>query len=102
MNDRTKALDIPKEVKAAVWERDNRCCVLCGNPQASPNAHFIARSHGGLGIEKNIVTLCARCHRDYDQSPARSYIRTEIKHYLSIKYHDWKEEDLIYQKGQEL
>ena len=102
MIDRTKALDIPAKVKDRVWERDNHCCILCGNPQAAPNAHFIARSHGGLGIEQNIVTLCARCHRDYDQSPARQYIQEEIKHYLSSQYHDWKEENLIYRKGQEL
>ena len=102
MIDRTKALDIPAKVKDRVWERDNYCCVLCGNPMAAPNAHYIARSHGGLGIEQNIVTLCARCHRDYDQSPARQYIKEEIKHYLSSQYHDWKEENLIYRKGQEL
>lgn len=98
MIDRTKALDIPAKVKDRVWERDNHCCILCGNPQAAPNAHFIARSHGGLGIEQNIVTLCAKCHRDYDQTADRQYLRTELRRYLSRKYPDWKEEDLIYRK----
>lgn len=99
MTDYTKALDIPRKVKDNVWLRDNRCCVLCGNPQASPNAHFIARSHGGLGIEQNIVTLCAKCHREYDQTAARQYLRAELQHYLLGKYPDWKEENIIYKKG---
>lgn len=100
MIDRTKALDIPQKVKDIVWLRDNRCCVLCGNPMASPNAHFISRAQGGLGIEQNIVTLCDRCHRDYDQTAARQYIRAELRQYLSGKYDNWKEDDLIYKKGE--
>lgn len=38
---RTKTLDISKKVKDRVWERDGGRCVLCGNPQAMPNAHYI-------------------------------------------------------------
>lgn len=102
MHRRTKELYIPAKVKDRVWERDNHCCVLCGNPMAAPNAHYIARSHGGLGIEQNIVTLCQKCHRDYDQTVARPYIRAELKHYLSRKYPDWSEDKLIYEKGQTL
>lgn len=98
MIDRTKALDIPGAVKDAVWERDNRCCILCGNPQAMPNAHYISRAQGGLGIEQNIVTLCMKCHRDYDQSAARQYIREELRTYLAGKYPDWDETNLIYKK----
>lgn len=105
---RTKALEIPKEVKEAVAERDKfkgwTCCILCGtpappeNPLAFSNAHFIPRSKGGLGVEKNIVTLCRHCHTQYDQSTERSFIRAELKNYLQSKYDDWNEEDLIYRK----
>ena len=63
-----------------------------------PNAHFISRSHGGLGIEKNIVTLCPRCHRRYDQTDEREDIRMELREYLKSKYPDWVESDLIYRK----
>ena len=42
---RTKALEIPSKVKAAVFERDGGCCVYCGRV-GIPNAHFIARSQG--------------------------------------------------------
>lgn len=31
---------------------------MCGSSYAMPNAHYIARAQGGLGIEENIVTLC--------------------------------------------
>ena len=98
MHKRTKALDIPQDVKREVWERDGRACVLCGSPFAAPNAHYIARSHGGLGIPPNIITLCAACRDRYDNSPERPYIRRELRGYLRSKYTDWSEEALTYRK----
>ena len=95
---RTKACDISQRVKKAVWERDGHYCIKCGNPTAMPNAHYIPRANGGLGIEENIVTLCAECHRKYDQSPARSEFREYIREYLSSKYQNWDEKKLIYKK----
>lgn len=51
---RSKATDIPQKVKQAVWERDGGRCVVCGCCRnVMPNAHFISRSKGGLGIEEN-------------------------------------------------
>ena len=99
MHKRTKALNIPSAVKKAVWERDRHYCVLCGSPYAMPNAHYIARSQGGLGIEENIVTLCICCHSQYYNSADRRYIREEIKAYLRSMYQDWDETKLIYRKG---
>ena len=56
---RSKATDIPMSVKKKVWERDCGRCVVCGNHcNVMPNAHYIPRSKGGLGIEENIITLC--------------------------------------------
>ena len=56
---RAKALDISKQVKEIVFARDKGKCVVCGNSyNVMPNAHYIPRSKGGLGIEQNIVTLC--------------------------------------------
>ncbi|MDO5549428.1 MAG: HNH endonuclease [Eubacteriales bacterium] len=98
MKRRTKSLDIPAHVKDAVWERDNHCCVLCGDPRAAPNAHYISRAQGGLGIVQNIVTLCESCHREYDQSPDRKYIRNELRAYLSGVYPDLDEHTLKYRK----
>lgn len=103
---RSKATDIPMSVKQKVWERDEHRCVVCGNYfNVMPNAHYIPRSKGGLGIEQNIVTLCTeltenKCHRKYDfgTKEERKIIHDKIKKYLQIKYENWNEEDLIYKK----
>jgi len=97
MNKRTKALMIPQEVKEKVWARDGRC-VYCGSHNAAPVAHYIARSHGGLGIEENILTLCDSCHRKYDQSVKRKEMRAFFREYLMSKYKDWNENNLIYKR----
>lgn len=98
---RSKACDIPKAVKDKVWERDNHRCIICGSPYAMPNAHFIRRSKSGRGIEQNIVTLCLHCHHDYDNGPIElsKPIKDTIKQYLTHKYDNWSEENLIYKKG---
>lgn len=94
---RTKALEIPPRVKEAVYERDNGACVWCAH-RGEPNAHYIPRSQGGLGIEQNILTLCFDCHRRYDQSTERAKMREFFKKYLKSKYPDWDEKKLIYKK----
>ena len=98
MHRRTKALSISRKVKDRVWERDGHRCVLCGSPYANPEAHFISRAQGGLGVEENIVTLCRSCHDAYDNSHHRPYIRQKLKSYLMGIYPDWDEEKLIYRK----
>lgn len=94
---RTKALAIPYRVKQAVFERDKGQCIVCGAP-GLPEAHYIPRSKGGLGIEQNIVTLCRSCHNRYDQTEDRPYIRKQIMAYLSEKYKNWDETSLYYAK----
>lgn len=95
---RTKALSVPPDVKEKVWERDWHRCILCGSVDAAPNAHYISRAQGGLGIPENIVTLCWKCHQDYDNSPNRAAYREQIRGYLMRKYPDWQEERLVYRK----
>ena len=95
---RTKALDISKKVKDTVWERDNHRCILCGSHSAMPNAHYIARSHGGLGIEENIVTLCRDCHYRFDNTTDRPLLKEFIRSYLMAKYPAWDAEKLTYTK----
>ena len=70
MNARTKALAISKEVKETVYKRDRGRCILCG-AVGLPEAHYIPRSKGGLGIEQNIVTLCRPCHDKLDNTTER-------------------------------
>lgn len=97
MHKRTKALQPTKQAKARVYERDGGHCILCGAP-GDPVAHYVSRSHGGLGIEENILTLCPICHRIYDQTEHRKIVREELRAYLQSKYPDWDENKLIYQK----
>lgn len=96
---RSKACAIPSKVKAAVWERDGQRCILCGSNQGQPNAHYIPRSHGGLGVEQNIITLCPTCHYRFDQTTERAVIKTAIANYLHRTYPDFDEKDLYYKKG---
>lgn len=99
---RAKKCDITQKVKEIVWERDNHRCIICGNPAAMPNAHYIRRSHGGLGIPENVVTLCTMngCHDKFDNGSREESeaIGAQIKDYLMSIYPDWNEEDLIYKK----
>lgn len=100
----SKACDIPKAVKNAVWERDQHCCIFCGSPYAMPNMHYIPRSQGGLGIEQNIVTACIVCHNNYDNGNDIEQRRLQKQHminYLKSLYPGWDEKKLIYRKGQQ-
>lgn len=96
---RAKALQIPTSVKRAVYARDQGLCVCCGRP-GLPEAHYIPRSKGGLGIEQNIVTLCRECHDTYDRGykHQRAQMRRCIAEYLCARYDNWDEEDLVYRK----
>ena len=76
-------------------------CVLCGKSGVLQAAHFVPRSHGGLGREKNLIMLCADCHRRYDQTAEREQIRAELREYLQGLYPDWDENELKYRKEME-
>ena len=105
---RSKACDIPQKVKLRVFLRDNEMCVICHNKyNVMPNAHFISRSQGGLGIEENIVTLCTdltenKCHSRFDRGTKeqREELGNKIEGYLKSKYPNWNKENLIYKKGE--
>lgn len=97
---RAKACAISPKVKAVVWERDMHRCVYCKSIYAFPEAHYIPRSRGGLGIEENVLTLCRLCHDAFDNGTAT--MRQEIGHYcrdyLKALYPGWDEKNLIYRK----
>lgn len=101
MSKRSRACDISMSVKQKVWERDNHHCINCGSPYSMPNAHYISRSHGGLGIEENIVTLCQDCHHNFDNGKSKElkeHIKEKIEIYLKSIYPDWNVDSLIYKK----
>lgn len=94
---RSKATDIPQSVKIIVYARDEGLCIFCGRP-GLPNAHFIARSQGGLGIEENIITACPVCHQRMDNSTDRKRMKQVAAAYLRSQYPDWDEKKLVYRK----
>lgn len=100
MSKMSEACEIPKKVKLKVYKRDNEKCIVCGRWVTWHNAccHYIARSHGGLGIEENILTLCNDCHYRYDNTSLRLILKEFLKQYLKSKYKDWNENNLIYKK----
>lgn len=104
-NKRAKACDISSKVKMVVWERDGGACVICGCRSAAPNAHFISRAHGGMGIDQNVVTLCTGfgngCHAKFDNGTRiqREEIRQLLRYYLMAQYPEWDESKLIYRRG---
>lgn len=97
MHKRTKACSISKATKKIVYERDDGLCIFCHRP-GDPVAHVVPRSHGGLGIEQNIVTACLACHTRLDNSTDRQIMLETAKRYLRAKCEGWKEEDCIYKK----
>ena len=103
---RSKATDISQKVKQKVWERDNGECVIChNNYNVMPNAHYIPRSKGGLGIEENVFTACTRltdndCHYKFDNGTKeeKEKLKKIVSDYLKEKYPNWSEDKLYYNK----
>lgn len=104
---RAKAVDITQDVKKIVFKRDYGACIFCSNKiNVMPNAHYISRADGGLGIPENIFTACTRltendCHYKYDSGTEKekAEMREKARNYLSSKYENWNENNLIYKKG---
>lgn len=88
--------DIPPKVRKAVYERDSfdgaPCCIRCGRPYPQVH-HYIERSRGGLGIEQNLVCLCAGCHQELHSENYRE-MSDFVREYLNNRYDDWNEKDL--------
>ena len=96
--DRTKDLEFSPKVRKIIFDRDGGCCVNCGSPDAHPNAHYIPRSQGGLGIEENGLTLCFDCHYLYDHTTERKNMKEKFREYLQECYPEWDEKSLCYRK----
>lgn len=95
MHKQTKATNITPAVKREVMERDGGMCIVCGAP-GDPVSHVIRRTQGGLGIARNIVTHCWRCHFKFDNYD--QHTRIETFNYIKKCYPDWTEESVKYSK----
>lgn len=94
---RTKACEIPPEVRRKVEERDGGCCIFCGRPGRG-EAHLVNRSQAGLGIEENIITVCRACHNFMDNGLSTPLYRAKAEEYLKSKYPNWDKRKLVYNK----
>lgn len=99
MHRRTRACAISRETRKRVEDRDGRCCIFCGKPGRG-EAHVIPRSHGGLGVEQNIVTVCRICHYNMDDTISRPFYLELARQYLTQRYPGWDPNKLIYKKGE--
>jgi hypothetical protein len=53
----------PAEVRTAILERDNYCCVHCGSSTNLELHHYkVDRAHGGPVACWNVCCLCRHCH----------------------------------------
>ena len=102
MRNETKATAISPEVKRIVWQGDGKRCILCDRyaPMDWACAHVVRRSHGGMGVEENIVTLCPECHREADEGKTAKEKQEQIAAYISRCYPGWSREAVTYRKGE--
>ena len=55
-----------EELRKYVFERDNFICTTCHTKTTNPHCHHIApKEDGGTDSARNLTTLCATCHLDY-------------------------------------
>lgn len=76
---RSKSLQIPADVREAVWKRDGGMCVWCAH-WATDIHHRQPRAMGGstdpaINLPSNLVSLCRLCHDRTEsyRSRARAY-----------------------------
>lgn len=99
MHKRTRACSIKTAIKKRVEERDGHCCIFCQSPGRG-EAHVIPRSHGGLGVEQNLITVCRPCHFLLDDTVSRPLYLELAKQHLKRFYPDWCVDSVIYKKGE--
>ena len=98
MTKASKACDISPKVRKEVLERDNQKCIICGDNQNLQIAHYVSRGRLGLGIPQNLVVMCPHCHFQMDNGKYHTELQKAVREYLSARYEDWNEKDLIYKE----
>ena len=100
---RKEATSISPLVRETVLNRDNKRCVICGSNFNLQLHHcFVNRSHGGLGVKENLVTLCCQCHFYADNGLPKQKIAVDnvIEGYMRSKYPNLDKSILRYRKGE--
>lgn len=94
----SKACDISPKVRQEVLERDGHQCIICGANNGLQIAHYISRARLGLGIAKNLATMCVQCHFQMDNGKYHKELQKAVGEHLKAHYEDWNENDLTYKK----
>lgn len=77
----TKSLQVPRGVRAAVYERDGHACARCGSGGPLTLQHRTGRGMGGsrdprINAPSNLITLCGSgttgCHGVVESTPRLS------------------------------
>lgn len=109
----TRKLEFTQRERDKIKARDEGCifCMMnyhmdeCRDTyilKPSQIMHYIPRSKQGLGIAKNGALGCLFHHEmlDNGNQGRRKEMLGLFREYLKRHYRDWKEEDLIYRKGE--
>ena len=102
MSKRSKACEFSTKVRETIKERDGGCifCRMYGYSGFPPTQimHYVARSQGGLGSEKNGALGCVLHHQRLDNGMNGLFMKEDFRNYLQSLYEGWNEKDLVYRK----
>lgn len=111
MTKRTQALQFDTKTKYEVWKRDHGSCIFCRinyHMQCTDVfelgvmdiMHFIPKSSGGMGIEKNGAVGCRYHHHllDNGSQGLRMEMLAIFENHLRDHYKNWNSDDLLYKK----
>lgn len=107
MQRRTRLLQISRETKEKVWNRQHGRSIYSNKPITVDECccHYISKARSGLGIEENIVGLTWDEHPIFDLNTVGDHkkehdkMRRLAKKHLTDCYPYWNEEILVYKKG---
>ena len=55
---------INTKIRPVIFKRDNHRCVKCGSTENITIHHKLRKGKGGDDSEKNLMTLCYKCHAE--------------------------------------
>lgn len=100
-----KACEFTAEARALIKNRDRGCIFCQMGYDITPDCgyglqimHYIPRSHGGRGTERNGALGCLYHHDRLDNSDKRPEMIALFRKYLEEHYPDWNEKECIYTK----
>ena len=70
---RTRSTARWQQARAAARRRDGNRCRRCGSTEKLEVHHIVSLAHGGAKYDlANLMTLCARCHRQVEGAGANT------------------------------